>query len=247
MLFRSNLDGTGNLAVAADSTFSINPAALAAGGHVLTIAFANSTGTKTTTANFTVNAVVTPDVNVSTNITTVVNLTDNVIITAGNASGGGSNPLYTFAKDKAFTNVLQAEGAANTLTMAPATLTIGSNWIYVRMKTSSSCYTVQTNVDSIKIDRSSITGLVDIDNPGRIINVYPNPFKQGINISGLSTGKTYMISISDVTGKLIYQQRVSNSAGFSIDGKALAGGSYWLHVYDVTKNRLIGVSPLIRQ
>ncbi len=45
--------------------------------------------------------------------TVIVNLTDPVtLIGVSNASGGGSAPLYTFAADRAFTNILQAEGSS---------------------------------------------------------------------------------------------------------------------------------------
>ena len=241
------LDYSTALTIAADSTVSVNPSALSAGNHTMKTTYTNGSGFKADTTYFTVTQAVTPDVNVSTNIATVVNLTDNVIITASNAVGGGSSPLYTFAKDKAMTSILQAEGTGNILTMAPGTLAVGANWVYVRMKASSACYTVQTNTDSIKIDRSSVTGLVDVDNPGQVITVYPNPFKQGISISGLSTAKTYLITVSDASGKEVFRQEVSNSSNFVSHKNQFINGSYWLRIYDYKKKRLIGTSLLIRE
>ena len=240
------LDGSVSLTVAADSTFSINPSSIAAGSHMVIIAFTNAGGATKDTLNFSITQAVTPDVNVSASTYLVTSLADNLVITAVNAAGGGTSPLYTFAKDRAISNILQAESAANTLTMAPTTLAVGSNWIYVRMKTSSSCYTVQTNIDSVKIDRSSITGLVDIDNPGQVITIYPNPFVQTINISGLSASKTYSIRISDAAGQELYRQQVGNSTHITINNALFQSGNYWLRIYDVKKKRLIGASLLLK-
>ena len=255
----SNLPATGSgitvtvksdatvLPVAADSSFNINPSALVAGNHIVTVTFANSSDTKTITLNYTVTAAVTPDVNISANITTVVNLTNPVTITATNAAGGGASPQYTFAKDKAISNTLQAEGSSNTLTIQPNTLTVGPNWIYVKMKTSDTCFTSQTNIDSIDIERSTITGLTDLDFPGQSINIYPNPFNQVINISGLNTGKTYIISISNAAGQKVHSQQVNNSRTVAINKTGLQRGQYWLNIYDYKKHVLIGTVPLIKE
>ncbi len=241
------LDGSTSLTVAADSSFSINPASLAAGNHSVVIAFTNTSGAGKDTVTFSIAQAVTPDVNISSNIGTVVNLTDNVILTASNASGGGSAPLYTFAKDKGITNILQTEGTGNTLTIAPSTLAVGSNWFYVRMRTSSSCYTAQTNVDSVQVNRRSITGIVDVDNPGQVITVYPNPFVQTININGLSAAKTYLISITGNSGQEVYRQQFGNSSVITINKATWLTGNYWLRIYDVKKNRRIGTSLLLKE
>lgn len=241
------LDGTTTLTIAADSTFSITPSALTAGNHSVVITFTNASGSKNATVNFTVTQAVNPDVNVSANITTVVNLTDNVVITATNASGGGTAPLYTFAKDKAMTNIMQAEGISNTLTVQPNTLVVGSNWFYVRMKTSDACFSAQTNIDSIRIDRSSVTGLIDLDNPTQVINVYPNPFKQSISIGGLNASKSYTITITNMNGQQLYSQQVSGHGSVTINRAILPGGNYWISIYDVKKKRMIGTVPLIKE
>jgi hypothetical protein len=241
------LDNTTVLGVLADSTFSFSPSALAAGNHKIDVVFSNATAVRTTTLNFAITAAANPDVNVSANITTVVNLTSPVVLTAVNAAGGGTTPLYTFAKDRTFTNVLQAEGAVNNVSIQPNTLVVGSNWFYVRMKTSDTCFTSQTNIDSIKIERSSVTGLRDMDYPNRLINVYPNPFKQGININGLNTAKSYTISIHTAAGQQVYRQQVSNRATYSIDKLILPGGSYWLTIYDDKKHKAIGTTRLLRE
>jgi hypothetical protein len=243
----AKLDGATTLAIAADSTFSFTPSALAAGAHSIVITFTNASGNKTATANFTLTQPVSPDVNVTTNITTVINLTNPVIITAVNAAGGGTTPLYTFAKDRTFTNILQTESATNTVSIQPNTLLVGDNWIYVRMKTSDGCYAFQTNTDSIKVIRSTVTGLRDMDYPNQLITVYPNPFKQIINVNGLSTGKTYTLTINSLGGQQVYRQQISNRNNYSIDKNILVSGSYWLTIYDNNKKRAIGTIPVIKE
>ncbi len=97
-----------SLAVAADSTFSFNVATLPPGAHTIQVVYTNSGGSKTTTINFTSSITVTPEVILSANVTTIIN-SNPVLITASNASGGGTAPLYTFAKDRNFSLILQAE------------------------------------------------------------------------------------------------------------------------------------------
>jgi len=235
------------LAIAADSTFSFDVSAVPAGAYNIMVSFTNSAGSDTALYNTSIKTASTPNVNLSSNITTVTNLTDAVTITATNAAGGGTSPRYTFAKDKAFSNILQTEGTSNTLTIQPNTLTVGSNWIYVSMKTSDTCYTAQTNIDSIKIERSTVTGLIDVDFPGQPINIYPNPFENGINISGLNTGKTYVISVSNAAGQKVYSQQFSNNQTISIHKAGLQSGRYWLSIYDVKKRRLIGTVAIMKQ
>jgi len=242
-----SLDGSLTLPVATDSTFNISAAGIAIGNHTVIITFNNASGSNMDTINFSVTTASTPHVNVSANITTVVNLTDAVIITASNTAGGGTSPKYTFAKDKAITNIVQTESSTATLTIQPNTLTVGANWIYIRMKTSDTCYTSQTNIDSIDIERSTVTGLTDVDFPTQLINVYPNPFAGIINISGLNTGKTYSIVISNAAGQKIYNQQVSNSRNFSINKTGLQSGKYWLTIYDYKKHKLIGTVSVIKE
>ena len=84
-------------------------------------------------------------------ITNVVNLSLPVNITATNYEAGGTSPLYTFAKDRSFTDILQSEGANNKLVLNPNTLNVGNDWVYTRMKTSETCYSIQFAIDSINI------------------------------------------------------------------------------------------------
>lgn len=233
--------------VAADSSFSFNVDTLAPGNHSIAVTFTNISANKTSIQNFTNGLSVTPDVNLSANITTIINLATPVVITATNVAGGGTNPRYSFAKDRNFNTILQAEGTSNVLNLDASTLTVGVNWIYVRMKTSETCFTLQINTDSIILIRDQSTGIIDPDNPNRIINVYPNPFDQEILINGLSTGKTYSINLYNSYGQLMYKQRVVGRSSANLNRIALPGGIYLLSIFDEEKKILLGTVKISKK
>jgi len=243
----AKLDGITALTIGADTTIAIQPSLIAAGSHTLVIVFTNATGSNSTTVNFSITQASTPDVNLGANITTIVNPNDPVVITATNAAGGGTAPKYTFAKDKAFTNIIQAESSSATVTIQPNTLTSATNNIYVLMKTSDTCFTSQTGIDSISIERSAVTGITDTDFPNQVINVYPNPFAGDITISGLNTGKQYTINLGNANGQKVYSQQVNNSRTITISKTGLQSGKYWLSIYDTRKHQLIGTALLIKE
>jgi uncharacterized repeat protein (TIGR01451 family) len=240
------LDG-GGVAVAADSTFLLDITALATGAHQLSVGYNNGTSAAAVVWDFNVTGAVTPDVNVTSNISTVSNLNDAVVVTAANAVGGGSNPLFTFAKDRAITNIIQGESVISTVTIQPGTLLVGTNWIYVKMKSSAACYTVQSNIDSVKIERATITGLTDVDFPNQEIKIYPNPFSRVINITGLNTAKGYTIIINDLKGVQVYGHQINNVNNYIVNKQSLLTGQYWLTIYDNSKKKLIGTMPLIKE
>jgi len=231
--------------VASDSSFTLRPDTLAGGAHTLTVVFSNATGADTAAWPFRVGVMVTPVVNLGSNITNVVNLSQQVVVTATNTAGGGISPLYTFAKDRGFTSILQAEGSLNILTLDPATLQVGDNKLFVRMRTSDTCYVTPTGVDSIFIVRSPVTGLVDIDYPGQVINIDPNPFSSRVYITGLQPAKAYSISLLNSNGQTIARKRVVSQQETVLDAGVLAKGIYLLRVYDQKKNRLIGSAKLL--
>ena len=233
--------------IAPDSSFSFNVNSLTAGAHAVQLTYSNVAGSVVLTDSFQVVAAVTPDVLVSSNVSTVTGLADPVIITATDVSGGGAAPLYTFAGDRNMSTVLQSEGPANTLTISPVTLAMGNNWIYVRMRTSDTCYIVQTSLDSVQVVRNTASGIIDPDFPNQPINIFPNPFVQSIVIDGLSVSKTYLIAIHNAVGETVYQQQVSTSTAVTLNQSALPTGSYWLSIYDVRKNKLIGITPVFRK
>ncbi len=240
------LDAT-ELPVAADSTFSIVPYALSSGPHVITVLYTNVAGSKTTTHNFTNTAAIMPDVNLSASITNIVNLTVPVTVTATNAVGGGTGPLYTFGKNRDFTDLWLAEGSSSTLTITPSALTVGDNWIYVRMKSNALCISNDTGIDSIKLTRDMSTGITDPDNPGKVISLYPNPFNKQVFISGLSVGKSYMISVTNLNGQLIQQIRISNRLNAELLLQISKAGTYFLSIYDEKKKQFLGTIKLLKQ
>lgn len=236
-----------SLSLASDSSFSFNVTNLAVGSHAIEIVYSNAAGSQTLTDSFTVIAAVTPNVKLSSNISTVTNLVDLVILTATNLAGGGSNPLYTFAGDRNFTSILQPEGTGNELSITPGTLAIGVNRIYVSMRTSDTCHTAATGLDSLQVVRNAITGIIDPDFPNQPISSFPNPFDQSITITGLKTGKSYRIAIHNNLGETLYQQELSNRNMLTISEGALSKGIYWLSIFDYKKNKLIGTMILFKK
>ncbi|MCS3800210.1 T9SS type A sorting domain-containing protein [Niastella sp. OAS944] len=235
------------LTIAVDSTVSIAPGTLTGGTHTVSVSYSNTTDTKTTTASFTVTVAATPDVNLSASTTNVVTLANPVVLTATNVSGGGKNPLYTFAWNNSFTNIVQAESSNNSISIPAASLALGDNKVYVKMRTSENCYTAQENIDSITIRRDMSTGITDTDNPGQVITVYPNPVKGPITIKGLSTGKTYTFTIVNLQGQVVLTKRIANQSTAAITGFNSAAGTYWLKIYDEKISRILGTLQLIKQ
>jgi hypothetical protein len=115
------------------------------------------------------------------------------------------------------------------------------------MKTSETCYTSQTNIDSISIRRDQATGIVDPEMPGLVINVYPNPSNGPVTINGLSSAKNYTITIFNLHGQVIYTKHVTNHSKVDISRMGDATGIYMISIYDDKKNRLLGSVKLIKQ
>jgi hypothetical protein len=194
-----------------------------------------------------VNKVDTPDVNLASNITTIVNLAIQVELTASNAAGGGSSPLYTFAKNRAFSDILQAESINNKVSINPSTLAVGTNWLYVRMKTSSNCFNTQFNIDSIMLERSTVTGITDPDNPNQLITAFPNPYRDHVLIRGLKPLKIYVVSLSTMDGRKISSQQVTGEANTRVSLPAAPKGKYLLQIIDKRKGRFIGTIGLMKE
>ncbi|HVU54956.1 MAG TPA: hypothetical protein VHD83_07865, partial [Puia sp.] len=233
------------VSVGADSSILLRTDTLAAGSHVLTVIFSNATGADTSSHAFTVDAQVTPVVDLGSNTTTVTDLSQQVILTATNTAGGGSQPLYTFSKDRGFTSLVQAESSQASASVDPSTLQVGNNSFYVRMKTSSSCYTASTAVDSIVIMRSAVTGIVDVDYPDQAINIYSNPFFGQLQITGLQPIKDYLLTLVSSNGKVVFRKQVSGQQSISIPTGVQPAGVYLMNIYDEKKGRLIGTAKLL--
>jgi hypothetical protein len=173
-----------------------------------------------------------------------------VIVIATNVSGGGENAKYTFAKDRNFYMILQTESVSNTLNISPGSLDTGNTWIYVKMKTSDSCYTIQTNIDSIKLVRSTNSGdgnsggIVDPDYPNQLINAFPNPFHGQFSVSGFNSSKSYSLTVYNMQGKRIWSIYMSNQNRITIKPAVIKAG-YILSIYDASKKRSLGILKLL--
>ncbi|MBO9203079.1 MULTISPECIES: T9SS type A sorting domain-containing protein [Niastella] len=233
-----------NLTVAADSTFSFNVDLLQHGSHTIEVTFTNITGSQTVAYQFSVTAAQTPQVTITASSTYITNLTTPVTLTAA-STGSGANPLYSFARDKAFTNVLQPEGPNAFLIIQPSALALGDNKIYVRVKTSASCYTIQTNFDSILLKRDASTGIVDVNDQGRVITVLPNPFSSTVTLVGLNNSKAYSIVLHNSHGQAVYTREVKNIQLFEIQTTHIAPGVYWLTLYNANK-KPVGTEKVIK-
>ena len=129
------LDSTRVLAVAADSTFAINPGVLSTGRHNISVIFSYDTIQKRLPLSFMVMPAVTPSLDVMVNVNPITTDSVPVIITATNVTGGGKQPLYTFAWDRNFINQLQLESNNNSVTVDPAEFKLGANVVYARVRT----------------------------------------------------------------------------------------------------------------
>ena len=66
---------------------------------------------------------------------------------------------------------------------------------------------------------------------GENINVFPNPFSGGFNLSGLAAGGNYTITLVDISGRQILQQHIQAGGGnYYIASPALASGVYLLQI-----------------
>jgi len=239
------LDSTRVLAVAADSTFTINPAVLSVGRHNISVTFSYDTIQKQLPLSFMVTAAVTPSLDVMVNVNPITTDSIPVVITATNVTGGGKQPLYTFAWDRNFINQLQIESNSNSVTVDPAEFELGNNVVYARVRTSDQCYTSQTGIDSITINKTNITAVVDVDNPDKPVTIYPNPFRDQIGVSGLLPTKVYILSLYDLQGKLLLHQRVVNQTKAVINPPKGTEGIYILRVYDEKAKRILGAQKLV--
>ena len=239
------LDSTANIPVAADSTFTILPDTLAAGTHTITVIFEHDTTQKQLTREFTITAPVTPDVNVTVNVNPITSDTIPVVITAANAAGGGKLPLYTFAWDRNFTDQIQMESTNDKATVQPSEFKLGDNWVYVRMRSSDNCTTTATATDSIKINKTNITAIVDVNAPGRMIHIFPNPFRGQLTLKGFQPAGTYVISLYNAQGRLLKQQRIVNNTQVQLQVPVTSGNIYLLNIYDEKNKKMLGTEKLL--
>ncbi|QEC41437.1 DUF7619 domain-containing protein [Pseudobacter ginsenosidimutans] len=231
----------------AGNQFSFNPSTLNNGANTIKVSFSNSAGISSKEINLDIFVPVTPALDVSASAITVTEQSPAVTISVANPVHAGSDPLYTFAKDKSFTNIIQAYSVSTSITMQPSALTVGENKIYVKMESSETCYTDKYAIDSILIVKSTPTGIADPDFPASNINIGPNPFTSIINISGLQRSKSYLLTIVNASGTVLWKRKVSNTNTYIIQSNGFTTGVYWLHITDEKNKRPLGTMSLYHQ
>lgn len=229
-------------------TIGIETGTLTVGKHTLIVKFERASLTSVTRITFTISQAVLPKVIITASSTTITNPSTPVVLTAVNAGGGGTNPLFTFATDPSFYHIIQAEGSDGTCRIDPSSLNPGNNLVFVRMRTSDSCYAVAAGTDSIYLNKMLSAGIVDPDSPtARVIGAFPNPFKDRITLSGFNPAKTYGIILVNASGKEIYSITVKNSNSAYITTSQLIPGSYWVRVIDATHNTILGSLAVLKE
>lgn len=223
--------------------FSFNPSLLNTGTNTIKVTFTNSAGIASSETSFNILAPVKPDLDLSSTATAVTDQSPAFTVSVTNPVHTGPNPLYTFAKDKAFTNILQASSSSSSITIEPSVLTVGDNKIYARLETSESCYTEKFAIDSILIVKSAPTGIIDPEFPGTRIVIGPNPFRNSIYVNGLQTSKSYLVTVVNAAGHIVWKKLVRNTDRVLVEGQ-FPGGMYWLHIMDEKKKRSLGTFSL---
>jgi len=241
------LDNSTELAVETDSTFSIKTDTLKAGAHKIVVNYTDFENVTSYSYDFTIKTSAKPKVKVSVDIAHIVSPGQHVTITATNAAGGGTNPLFAFSKNRSMTDLLQNESTSNTVKLNASSLLTGDNWIYVSMKTSDDCYDYPTSTDSVKITKEA--SVETSNNPDNFILVYPNPVKRSSNIkvAGLSSAKSYKIILYNDKGNVIANVPVQYKKEADISLPTYATGIYLLSVYDADGYRLIKTIRVFRE
>jgi hypothetical protein len=228
-----------------NGNFLIEPAKLLIGIQNIEISFSKGSTSAILIVRFTVTAPVKPVVKLTSNVAVVINTTTILQFTATPLAGSGNLPVYTFSTHRDFSGMLQADSLSNTLNVASQILSVGDNWIYVRMKSGEQCVTSATAIDSIRIVRNEVTGIVDVDFPTSVITAYPNPFRSDITIKGLQPSVQYTLQLINASGKIIDTKDVTNAASFTFRNINVSKGQYLIRVYDKKKKRLIGTTAVL--
>ena len=234
----STLDGT-DAKPASDSTITIDPSTLAAGRHLLKIKYINAAGSDSVLASFTIVQAELVRIGLKATDTLINPTSANVTITASNVSGGGASPVFRFATDRLFQNLLTSNGA--TTVIAPSTLSVGTHWIYVQMVTSAGCTNVSSVTDSLRLLVSDVaTGLTDVDFPDRQLKVYPNPFKSVLKLKGLQRSKSYRVELFTLSGNKIVSETVRGHENWQTAVLRSTEKVYILRVFDLAGKRSLG-------
>ena len=221
--------------IGADGSITLSINSLSPGAHTVKVVFSNTAGADSLKTGFHVEAAAAPLVKLRSSAYAITDSTQQVILTATDSSGGGSNPLYTFARNSSFTDIVQAESPLSSVTLSAFSLTVGNNTFFVRMKTSDTCYTVPAARDSLVIVRSQPTGPI----PGQSLLISPNPFDGQLTVAGLDAAKSYVISLINSNGREVIRKDVSGLQTTVLVTGELSRGIYLLFLYDAKDGHLI--------
>jgi hypothetical protein len=86
---------------------------------------------------------------------------------------------------------------------------------------------------------------VDVDFPGTSIKAYPNPFRGQFTVRNLQPLKSYIVSLHNMQGRLMYRKRVVNRQSLDVNEPSLAPGMYLLSILDEKKGKLLGSVKLV--
>ena len=223
-------------------TITLQPQNLSVGVHTVAVVFTNSTGTDSTHALFQIVPVVTPAVKLTTNLTLITASTTSIELIATDLSAGATTPLYTFARDAGFTNIVRTQGQADSATVAVSTLAPGNNVFYVKMQIGDSCVSSSTATDSIVVvmpaDTSGST-------QGGHVMLGPNPFTGNVIISNLQSNKSYGIALANSSGQVLITQVVQGQTQAVLLTSDLLRGVYFLRVYDLGNGKTVKTAILL--
>ncbi len=130
----------------------------------------------------------------------------------GKWRGGGSNDFANSVTTDASGNVYFAGMfASSNVTFSPTTLTnVGSGDMFVA-----------------KLDSTQLTvGNKEITNNENVISLYPNPATSNLTIAFAKTTKKVVLTITDITGKLIYTATASETEKMNVTTSSFAEGVY---------------------
>jgi Secretion system C-terminal sorting domain len=161
---------------------------------------------------------------------------------AGGDNGYDIQPIGTFATDTGFIHLVQAESATNSVAIAASGLVPGNNVFYVRMRTSDSCYTAQTAVDSLVLVLGGDSSVM----PGGAVFAEPNPFTGDLTIRGLDATKNYDISLVSIVGQIVVSQAVRGQNQSVLITGGLGRGMYYVRVYDAQTGRVVVSKALLK-
>jgi len=229
-----------------DSTFSMDISVLQSGQHTFTATYSTLTTSRSSVFPFDVKWPDTPRISLGSSVSLITDASIPVQVTVDKTSGGGDAPLYAFSTERGFSSLIQAESGLSSCSIDPATLAVGDNWIYARIRTSSDCYYRSTYVDSIKLQKNAVTGISDPDNPGHPIKAYPNPFSENVTVSGLLASKKYEIRLTNLQGQLLMEWTVSGKNDIRLNMGDHHHGIYQLHLFDLSRNVDLGAIRVMK-